>query len=109
MSWIKDSLLDLIFLLVILSAVFYPTNVSFTIIWFYTALLLVTKISALFMPGLQKRATKSSTPDVVYHIIYALSIAALLYLEKWYLAGLWALIWVLSIIMIFNYKKKDNT
>jgi len=106
MRWLKDSALDFIFLIVIASTLFYPSNSSFIIIWIYTALLLVSKIIALFMPSLQKRASKTQTPNWVYHCIYALSFGAFIYIQKWYLAVAWALIWVISIILL---KKQSNT
>lgn len=106
MRWLKDSALDFIFLIVIASTLFYPSNSSFVIIWVYTALLLLSKVIALFMPSLQKRAAKTQTPNWVYHCIYAISFGTLLYLQKWYLAVAWALVWVISIILL---KKQSNT
>jgi hypothetical protein len=100
MSWLKDSILDLVFMVVIISTVLFPSNTSFIIIWVYTGLLLTSKVLALFMPALQKRAAKTSTPNWVYHLIYAVSLGALLYLNKWYLAGSWAVIWLLSILLL---------
>lgn len=109
MKLIKDSLIDIIFLLVIISALFYNSSTTFIIIWIYTGLLLFAKISALFMPFLQKRAAKTSTPDWVYHIIYGLSLALLIYLGKWYLSGTWALIWIFSILISLKQKKNSST
>lgn len=107
MSWLKDSLLDLVFLLVIASTLFYPSNTSFIIVWIYTALLLASKILALFMPSLQRRAAKTETPNWVYHCIYALSFGALVYIQKWYLASAWALIWIISIILLQKQSNKS--
>ena len=108
MKWIKDSLLDIIFLLVIISALFYNSSTTFIIIWIYTGLLLFAKFSALFMPFLQKRAAKTDTPDWIYHIIYGLSFGLLIYLEKWYLSAAWGVIWVLSIIISLKQKNKNT-
>ena len=100
MSWLKDSILDLVFMGVIISTLFFPSNTSFIIVWVYTGLLLLSKILALFMPSLQNRASKTSTPNWVYHLIYAVSFLALLFIQKWYLAGSWAIIWILSIVLL---------
>lgn len=109
MSWLKDSILDVVFLVVILSTLFYPTDSSFIIIWVYTSLLLLSKILALFMPYLQKRAKKTTTPNWVYHIIYAASMGSLLYLNKWYLAASWGVIWILSVILLSKQTKKEKS
>jgi phosphatidylglycerophosphate synthase len=105
MSWLKDSILDFVFLGVIVSTIFLPYDASFIIIWIYTGLLLASKVLAVFMSSLQKRASKTSTPNWVYHLIYAISLGALLYIQKWYLAGAWALIWMLSIFLLTKQKK----
>ncbi|MBO6621330.1 MAG: hypothetical protein JJ892_02115 [Balneola sp.] len=105
MSWLKDSILDFVFLGVIISTIFLPSDTSFIIIWVYTGLLLLSKILAVFMPSLQKRASKTNTPNWVYHLIYAISLGALIYIHKWYLAGAWALIWGLSILLLTKHNK----
>lgn len=84
---------------VIVSTIFLPSDTSFILIWAYTALLLLSKVLAIFMPSLQKRAAKTNTPDWIYHIIYAVSLGALIFINKWYLASAWALIWVISILL----------
>jgi hypothetical protein len=109
MSSLKDSILDLIFLGVILSTLFYPSNSSFIIIWVYTGLLIVSKLLALFMPALQKRASKTTTPNWVYHLIYAASFGTLLYIQRWYLAAAWGAIWILSIILLSIQTKKSDS
>ena len=109
MNWFKDSILDIVFLAVILSTLFYPSNTQFIIIWVYTGLLLISKLLALFMPSLQKRASKTSTPNWIYHTIYALSLGALLYMNKWYLAVSWAVIWILSIVLLSKQTKNTKS
>lgn len=106
MSWLKDSVLDIIFMGVIISTLFFPSNTAFIIIWVYTSLLLISKVLALFMPFLQKKAAKTNTPNWVYHLIYAVSFSSLLYIQKWHLAATWALIWILS---IFLHSKQNKS
>lgn len=105
MSWLKDSVLDVIFMGVIISTLFFPSNTAFIIIWVYTCLLLTSKILALFMPFLQKKAANTNTPNWIYHLIYAVSVGSLLYIQKWYLAGAWALVWILSIFLLSKQNK----
>lgn len=106
MNWIKDAYIDILVLVAILIfSFFYTHNVLLIVLWVYTGLLLAGRILALFMDGLQRRADKSSAPDVFYHVIYALSTGVLIYVEMYYLAGAWALIWILS---AWSQRKKDN-
>ncbi|HAW81550.1 MAG TPA: hypothetical protein DCX27_18730 [Balneola sp.] len=107
MNWFKDSILDLVFMGVIISTLFFPSNTSFIILWVYTGLLLLSKVLALFMPSLQKRASKTSTPNWVYHIISAVSLQTLLFIQKWYLAGSWAIIWLLSIVLLTKQNNRS--
>lgn len=109
MRWLKDSIIDLIFLGIILSTLFYPSDSNFIIIWVYTGLLSISKILAVFMPALQKRAAKTDTPNWIYHIIYAASFGTFLYLNKWYLAAAWAIIWLLSILILTKQIKKNKS
>lgn len=105
MRWLKDSIIDLAFLGVILSTLFYPSDTTLIIIWAYTGLLGISKVLAVFMPALQKRAAKTDTPNWIYHIIYAASLGTFLYANKWYLAVVWAIIWLLSIIILAKQTK----
>lgn len=106
MDWIKDIIIDIIALGAISALYFFDNNILLGAVWVYTGLLLVGKILAVFMPSLQKRAQKTETPDWIYHIIYALSIAILLLAQQYYLTGSWALVWLLSIVIVVKSKKK---
>ncbi len=106
MSWIKDTILDLIVLLTIISLIFFKSNTIIIALWAYTCLLLVGKVLALFMPSLKRRSDKTSTPEWFYHIIYVSSIAILLYLQEYYLCGAWFIVWILSIISSNKTTKK---
>ena len=109
MRWLKDSIIDLAFLGVIISTLFYPSNSTFIIIWIYTGLLSISKVLAAFMPALQKRAAKTDTPNWIYHIIYAASLGTFLYTSKWYLAAAWAIIWLLSIFLLAKHTKNTKS
>lgn len=106
MNWIKDAYIDILVLAaIVVFSFFYSHNILYGILWGYTGLMLLARILALFMGGLRKRAEKTSAPDVFYHVVYGLSTAILIYAEMYYLAGAWALIWILS---AWSQRKKDN-
>ncbi|MDR9419007.1 hypothetical protein [Gracilimonas sp.] len=108
MTWIKDAWLDVIILLFIISLAFYSNSVLEIVLWVYTALLLLSKLLALFMPSLQRRANKSEAPSLFYHIIYGITVAVLLYSGFYYLAGAWIIVWGIS---AYNFvtTNKSNT
>ncbi len=109
MSWLKDSILDILFLGIIVSTFFYDSNTTYIIIWAYTGLLLISKLLALFVPFLRKRTKSTTTPDIVYHIIYIASFGILFFIEKWYLAICWVIIWALSVILVSMQKKEKES
>jgi len=100
MKFIKQAFIDIIATLVIVSSVFLPNNILLIIIWVYTALLLVGKISAVALPSLQKRAEKAAdtVPDWFYHLTYLICSVSFAVANEWYLMVCWIIIWVLSII-----------
>ena len=106
MSWIKDTILDLIVLLTIVSLIFFDYSAIVIALWVYTGLLFVSKVLALFMPSLKRRSEKTATPEWFYHIIYLSSIAILAYVQLYYLSGVWLIIWILSIVSSTRTKKK---
>ncbi|MFA5668418.1 MAG: hypothetical protein WC967_04185 [Balneolaceae bacterium] len=106
MNWIKDSILDLIILLVIFSLIFVENNIVVIVLYVYTALLLLGKILALFMPMLKRKADKTETPPWFHHLVYLLSISIFGYIQEYYLMGLWILVWVLSVATAPKLSKK---
>ncbi len=105
MKWLKDVYLDLVVLLLIALFAVYTSSVFEIILWVYTALLLLSKVLTFVMPSLQKKANKTSAPPFFYHVIYALTVAIFLYITKYYLAGAWLVIWILSIVSFAKTKK----
>jgi|AntRauTorcE11897_2_1112592.scaffolds.fasta_scaffold03375_2 hypothetical protein len=108
MTWIKDAYLDVIILLFIVVFAFYANTVLEVVLWVYTSLLLLSKILALFMPALQKKANKTTAPPVFYHVIYGLTVGILAYSSNYYLAGAWLTIWIVSVISLNSSKKKTT-
>lgn len=95
-NWIKDAILDILSLLIIAIYALTLNNVLEIIIWVYSALLLFSKLLFLSTNFFQIKASKTSVPEYIYHLIYIASILALLYAHNYYLSGLWAIIWILS-------------
>lgn len=106
MGWIKDAYLDVIVLLFIIAFAFYANTVLEVVLWVYTSLLLLSKILAFFMPSLQQRANKTTAPPLFYNVIYALTVAILIYSGNYYLGGAWGVIWIVSIVSLSSSKKK---
>lgn len=107
MGWIKDAYLDVIVLLFILVFAMYENTVLEVVLWVYTSLLLLSKVLALFMPALQKKANNTTAPPLFYNVIYAITVAILIYSGNYYLGGAWGVIWIVSVFS-FNSPKKKN-
>lgn len=107
MDWIKDAYLDIIVLLFIVVFALYANTVLEVVLWVYTSLLLLSKILAFFMPALQKKANNTTAPSLFYNIVYALTVAILIYSHNYYLGGAWAVIWIVSIFSS-NSSRKTN-
>jgi len=106
MKFIQQAFVDIIATIVIVSSVFLSNNILLIIIWVYTALLLVGKISAVALPSLQKRAEKAAdtVPDWFYHLTYLICSVSFAVTSEWYLMACWVLIWVLSTISYIRGK-----
>lgn len=104
MGWIKDAYLDVIIVLFFILFVVYPNNILEVVLWVYTALLLLSKILALFMPSLQRKANKTEAPPLFYHIIYAITVGLLFYSQSYYLGSAWCVIWLVSVISMKSQK-----
>lgn len=103
--WIKDALLDLVVLVVVIAYAYTSNNVINIILWIYTSLLLISKILFFFIGFLKTKATKTSVPDYFYHLIYLITVTLFLVAKDYYLAGAWALVWILSFIASIKKKK----
>lgn len=105
MEWVKQIIVDLLALIVIAFAVLFEYPVLTYIVYVYTSLMIIARLFSLFSSNFraitQKKVTEA--PIWVYHLIYALTIAVLLF-GQWYIAATgWAFIWISAIII---YKKK---
>ncbi|SMO66802.1 hypothetical protein [Gracilimonas mengyeensis] len=108
MSWLKDAALDFIVLIIIMVLAFMGGDILYVVLWVYSALMLLTKILAQFMPALKQKANKTSAPAYVYHGIYGLIVAILIASGYYYLAAPWAIIWILSFYNRPKVSKKSQ-
>ena len=108
MNWIKDAVVDVIILLVIAIYAITLNEILQVVIWVYTGLLFISKLLAFFMPSLQRRANKSTVPDYIYHIIYALTVGMFVYAQDFYFAGAWGIIWIFSLIQSISSGKNKS-
>lgn len=104
MAWLKDVYLDLTVLVIVILFGFFNHQILEVLLWIYTSLLLISKLLPFFMPSLNKRASKTIAPNIVYHIIYFITIAIFMTVNHFYLAGAWLIIWAAS--AIHTYVKK---
>ena len=96
--WIKNVVVDLIVTVVILLLVVQDARWAEVAVWIYTALMVVLKGLALFagrLGGLGQG--REAAPAWFFHVIYAVNVGALAADGRWLLAGLWLLIWALSV------------
>lgn len=105
MAWIKDAVVDVIILLFIVAYAISLNDVLHVVLWVYTGLLLISKVLALFMPSLQRRANNTQVPILVYHLIYAITLGILIYIGDYYFAAAWGIIWILSVIQYVSSNK----
>ena len=108
MNRFKDVIVDIIVLGAIIAHIFVSNQILEVVLWVYSGLLLLSKLLALFMPLLQSKANKTSVSDWFYHGVYLISVSALIYSHNYYLAGIWALIWILSIVYAMSGKSKKK-
>lgn len=105
MNWIKDVLVDIAaFFTIVIYALTKHEYLEIGL-WVYTGLIVIAKVAAYFMPFVQNRAQKTTSPDLFFHIIYALSIAGLFYAQNLLMMGTWIFIWGLS---IFTKQKSES-
>ena len=100
MSWIKDVLVDLIVTVFIIVAIFLETTWMRWVVIGYTGIMVVAKSIVLAGDSALQliRKTKTEAPDWFAHLLYAINTGVLLYGTWWYIAGGWAIIWVLSYV-----------
>lgn len=108
MAWFKDVYLDIIVLLVVALFAFYGNTVLEVVLWVYTGLLLLSRILTFFMPSLQRKANSTQAPTLFYHVIYAATVALLIYSAHYYLGGAWGIIWIVSAVSSFSKNKKKK-
>ncbi len=97
MTHLKNILIDLVVTAVILVTVATDAPWGRVALWIYTPLMLLIKGAALTMGRqLAKKVKPDDTPVAIYHGLYAVNVAALLWDRWWIMAGLWAGVWALS-------------
>jgi hypothetical protein len=98
MGWIKNALLDIAVPVVMLLATVGEMEWAWWIIAIYTPFMLVLKAAAYFgrHSTSKFKPTDAGVPTVVYHVLYAANLLIAAYDRWWWVAGAWAVIWVLS-------------
>jgi len=91
-------LVDIIVTLFIVAAVYFEVMWMEWIIVGYTVILLLAKVIVLAGDNALQliRKTKTEAPEWFNHVLYGINTVILIYGQWWYVAGGWALIWLLS-------------
>lgn len=95
----KQIVVDLIVTILIIVAVVINNQWLTYIIIGYTVLMLVVKILVVFSDQLRAitKKNKSNIPDIFYHLLYGINVAALTVFAWYYTAAAWSIIWISSI------------
>ncbi len=101
--WYKDIILDITVLLVIICFALTLNSILEIILWVYSIMILATRLILLSSTFLKQKASKTSAPTYFYHILYFLNFSSFIYIQNYFLATIWGLIWVLS--SYSHYKK----
>lgn len=108
MNWIKEVIVDIAATLLILVAVIFTDTWMKWLIWAYSGILLFAKTIILFGDSFLQliNKTKTNAPEWFSHLLYATNTGLFLYARWWYLAGVWAAIWILSYLAERKLKKR---
>ena len=104
MDIIKNTWFDLVVTAVIVVAAFVPNEYAMWAVYVYSPLMLLMKLGAFMGRNAQTRfkPQDAGVPTIFYHLLYAANFGALVYgalintSDWWWVAGCWALIWLLS-------------
>lgn len=98
MKHLKNVIVDFLVTGLILWTVVSGTEWGRVVIWIYTPLMLLLKIGALTVGRQLTQQVKSDdTPAALYHGLYAVNVAALLWDRWWMMVLLWIGVWGLSV------------
>jgi hypothetical protein len=109
MTWLKDTIVDLIASALIIVTVLTSNSLLSGIIWGYTGLLLLVKLFVVvgddFLNLMNK--TKTKAPEWFSHLLYAINTGVLLFFQWWYTGVGWVLIWGLSYVTQRKLKQRS--
>jgi hypothetical protein len=90
---------DLIVTILIIVAVVINNQWLTYLIIGYTVLMFGMKILVIYSEQLRAIAkkNKSNIPEIFYHLLYGINVAALTVFAWYYIAAAWAVIWILSV------------
>jgi hypothetical protein len=100
MEWVKQIIVDLFALIIIASAIFYEQIVLTYVVYVYTFLMVAARLFSLLSSNFRAITEKkvSEAPIWVYHLIYGVTIALLIF-GGWYVTAVgWLFIWISAVI-----------
>lgn len=102
MCVLKEAAVDILVTLFILVSVAMQLTWGRWVILVYVVLMLVLKLVALFSTGVRNLTTqqrRGATPNLVYHVLYAINTLAVAVGSWWELAAGWVAIWIVSVLV----------
>lgn len=111
MSWIKHAWFDIAVTVVIVLATFGDMEWARWAIMVYTPFMLAVRVYAYAMRFSHSKikASDAGVPPIVYHVLYAANVLVAAYFQWWWIAGCWAVIWVLSTLSEKDHKAKTKS
>ena len=107
MQWLKNILIDLLATIVIAIVVFYDTLYLEYVVYIYTGLMVLARAFTLFNRNFRDLTSRkvSSAPAWMYHLLYFLNVAFLLYGSFYITAAGWLFIWGVA---YYVYSQKQS-
>jgi len=97
MTWLKNAVLDIALTALVITAVVTQIDWLRFFIIAYAGIMLFMKIGVYRSAQMTNRVNKKEEVPVWFnHLLYAIDVAAPLFVGFWLMSGLWAAIWLVS-------------
>ncbi|MEX0647855.1 MAG: hypothetical protein WEA56_10555 [Balneolaceae bacterium] len=98
MKWLKQITIDLLASIVIVIVVFFDTAILEYVVFIYTGLMVLARAITLANGNFRKITKKkvSEAPVWIFHLLYFINTAFLIYGEFYLTAAGWVFIWLVA-------------
>lgn len=107
MKWLKHIIIDILATLVILIVVFQETTFLEYVLYIYTGLMVIARISSFYRIEMRV-VTKQKLTDApvwIYHTLYFLNVFILLFGQFYITSLFWLFIWIAAGIIHYKESK----